>query len=443
MTLRRPGLLLLLLLALGCDAGPEPGTRPQTPSARNIVLILADDVGYGDLGAYGNDVVRTPHLDRLAAEGIRFTQAYVSAPLCAPSRAALLTGRDHNRYGYDDPGTYASEMSDATRVRLSRDEVLLSNRLRQAGRATGVFGKWHLGSRWGYRPHGRGFDTFFGHLSGGHDYFDWRGGLWGPVYRDGEELREDRYLTDATAEEAVAFIEHRASQPFFAYVPFTAIHPPFQAPEAALQSYAHLPELQRTLAAMITALDEGVGSILDALDRLGIAEQTLVIFLSDNGGHFSSNGLLHGGKGNLLEGGIRVPLLARWTGVLPAGAVFEQPVSSLDVVPTVLAAAGLEATGPALDGVDLLPYLRGERADPPHEALFWRFRDQWAVRVGPLKPVHVQERPELPATPRLYDLAADVGETRDLSAERPRQVEMLMQRFRSWERSLEAHGTGS
>jgi arylsulfatase A-like enzyme len=427
----------LLAALVGCSEHPAPPLI-RAGEGPDIVLIVADDLGYGDLGAYGNELVRTPNLDALAREGIRFSQGYVSAPMCAPSRAGLLTGRDHNRYGYDDPGTYLSEMKGLGDVRLPRREILLSEVLRAAGYETGAFGKWHLGARPGDRPLKRGFDRFFGHLSGTHDYFDWGPGLWGPIFRNEEAVNEGGYLTHATAREAVAFIEQQRAAPFFAYVAFSAIHPPFQVPQSYLDAYAHVAdERQRLLAAMITALDEAIGSILEALQRLQRAEDTLVIFLSDNGGAFSSNRPLRGGKGTLLEGGIRVPFLMRWPGRLRAGGVFEPPVSAFDVLPTAAAAAGVRfAPDRPLDGVDLLPYLRGERHDPPHASLSWRWREQWAIRAGPLKLVHAGEEAGSVGSTGLYDLAADPGETRDLSAERPEAVARLRQQLRDWEAYL-------
>ncbi len=403
-----------------------------------MLLIVADDLGYGDLGVYGSPFVRTPHLDALAAQGIRFTQAYVSAPLCAPSRAALLTGRDHNRYGYDDPGTYLSEMDGSTDVVLSRREILLSQVLRAAGYATGAFGKWHLGARPGSRPLGRGFDIFFGHLSGAHDYFDWGPGLWGPIFRNGEAVEEGDYLTHATAREAVSFIEQQRGQPFFAYLAFTAIHAPIQVPESYVERYAHVVDpAQRQLAAMISALDEAIGQVLEALRRRQIADDTLVIFLSDNGAAFSSNAPLRGGKGTLREGGIRVPFVVRWPAGLPGGVLYEHPVSALDVLPTVAAAAGVRfAPERPLDGVDLLPYLRGEARGPPHAALCWRWREQWAVREGSLKWVHAPAADGEPPVTGLFDLSGDLAETRDLAAERPDAVRRLRERLEAWDRAI-------
>lgn len=422
------------LLGTGCDAAP--------PRPANVVLILADDLGYGDVGAYGNERIQTPNLDRLAQEGVRFTNGYASAPMCAPTRAALLTGRDHNRYGYDAAGTYLSEISDGTG--LSLDEVLLSERLEQAGYATGIFGKWHLGSRAPFRPTARGFDVFFGHLSGAHAYFDWGKGIWGPIFRNDQIAKGDEYLTHAITREAVDFLEAERGRPFFLYVPYNAVHPPLQAPEEYLAAYADIPNLpRRTSAAMITAMDDGIGRILEAVRTHHLERDTLVIFLSDNGGFpvISSNAPLRGFKASLLEGGIRVPFLMRWTGRLPAGEVYAEPVTSLDVFPTVLAAAGVDPGDRPLDGVDLLPYLTGARQGPPHEVLHWRFLDERALRRGTMKLVRYRP-PELGAGAELrtalYDLSRDEAERFDLSGERPELAAELAREMEAWDASLEA-----
>jgi arylsulfatase A-like enzyme len=435
LSLRRAACLALLAGALaGCSPGPAAPARPTRP---NVVLILADDLGTADVGAYGGRVARTPQLDALAAAGVRFTQGYVSVPLCAPARAALLTGRDHNRYGYEATGTYLDDLRKHTGLALS--EVLLPELLHDAGYATGIFGKWHLGPGEEHQPLARGFDVFFGILSGAHDYFDWKPGVWGPVLRGREKLRSDGYLTEAITSEAVAFIEASAGrQPFFAYVPYTAIHAPFEAPPELVASYADVAdERLRLLAAMTTALDTGVGRILEALERVGAADETLVIFLSDNGSIERRSGPLRGSKATLLEGGIRVPFLMRWPGVLRAGTTYAEPVSSLDLFPTILAAAGVAAPPRPLDGVDLLPYLGGARRGPPHPRLFWQLGDQWAVREGPFKLVHSQAFWNDPGmSSGLYDLEADPGETRDLSAEQPGRVEALTRAIGAWRAGL-------
>lgn len=426
--------LACLWILSACAPSSSPEARP------NLLVIVADDVGIGSIGAYGAPIVRTPNIDSLAADGVRFTQGYVSAPACAPSRAALLTGRDHNRYGYDRAGTVLTELREGTGVPES--EVLLSDVLRGAGYATGAFGKWHLGSAKALRPRARGFDVFFGFLSGAHDYFDWGSGLWGPVFRNDERAIGDTYLTEAIAAEAVQFIEAHAGgpAPFFAYVAFNAIHAPFQVPESYKDPYrsqiSHDGEL--VAAGLISALDAGVGEILSALQRLGLTDDTLVFFLSDNGGDFW-NGDLRGVKGSLLEGGIRVPFLVRWPGVVPAGRDYDPTVTALDVFPTLRSAARAPAPeARAYDGLDLLPFLTGAREGPPHEALYWQWEEQWAVRVGPAKYTHARTtRKPVPVDTFLFDLGTDPTESTDLGPERPDLVGRLCSLAEAWREALE------
>jgi arylsulfatase A-like enzyme len=419
----------------GCGAGPDGGVAPRP----NLVLILADDLGYRDLGIQGSPFALTPRIDSLARDGTRFTQAYVTAPLCAPTRAALLTGRDANRFGYTSiTGSFRDQIRRDIGVPLS--ERLLSELLRDAGYATGVFGKWHLGVLPKYRPRARGFGSFFGYLAGAHAHLDWSGGLFGPVFRDDGPVLGKGHLTDAIAAEAAAFVTAQGDRPFFLYVPFGAVHTPFQASEADLAAVSDLPQESRVMAAMIRGLDRGVGRILDALRDAGVAENTLVVFLNDNGGVplVSDNHPLRGGKGSLLEGGIRVPMLARWPAALAAGTVYDDPVSCLDLFPTFAAAAGValpEAL--SLDGVDLLPQMTGVSEDPPHTRLFWRWLDQAAVREGSLKLVRyrlgtARESQEAPIRSGLYDLARDPGERVDLSDRLPETRRRLERLLASW-----------
>jgi len=424
----RAPLLLAGVVALGCG-----GDAPARPP--NLVLIVADDLGIGDVGVYGGEEIPTPSIDALAREGVRFSQGYVSAPVCAPTRAGLLTGRDHNRFHYPKAGTFVEEMARGTG--LSVDEVLLSDVLRGRGYATGVVGKWHLGSQSKFRPLARGFDSFFGFLTGAHQAFDWGNGLWGPVFRDSDPVEGHEFLTDAITREAVAFIERHRDAPFFLYVAYDAVHAPLEAPPEVEALFAHIANTpRRTLAAMLHVMDQGIGRISAALASAGLTDDTLVIFLSDNGGSLphSSNGAFRGWKGQLFEGGLRVPFLMRWPAALPSGVVYDAPVSSLDVFPTALAAAGVPPPeGRAIDGVDLLPYLEGREAGAPHEVLGWRYRDRWALRRGDLKLVRHRVRGgggDLEVS--LYDLAADPGETHDLAGERPDDAAALRRDYDAW-----------
>jgi arylsulfatase A-like enzyme len=431
-----------IVLAFGRRSNPSgpdaAGVRRDRP---NIVLIVVDDLGYGDLGVHGSRQIRTPHLDALARAGVRFTNGYSSAPMCAPSRAGLLTGRDQNRFGYT--GTVGPFRYQARHgIGVPRTEILLSEFLQDAGYATAAVGKWHLGVNPPFRPLARGFDAFFGHLGGAHRYFHWGHGLFGPVFRNDTAVRGSEYLTQAFTREAVVFIESHREKPFFLYLAHTAIHVPHEAPEHHIAAYATLqPKERRVVAGMMRSLDEGIGQVLQALKAQGIEDDTLVIFLSDNGGFppASSNAPFRGGKGSLLEGGIRVPFFAKWPRVLAAGQVYEPPVSALDVFPTVLAAAGLDPPPDrALDGVNLLPHLTAETAAVPHPALYWRMGDQVAIRRGPLKLVRYWREETEPVLTeyQLFDLSQDPAETRELSRQRPKLARQLAGELESWMKTL-------
>ncbi|MCX6577713.1 MAG: sulfatase-like hydrolase/transferase [Candidatus Aminicenantes bacterium] len=361
------------------------GQRP------NIVLILADDLGYAGVGVQGCAEIPTPSIDSIARNGIRFTHGYVSAPLCSPTRAGLMTGRYQQRFGHEtNPGPINQAQPD---FGLSLDEPTIAERLKKLGYATGMFGKWHLGFQPQFHPTKRGFDEFYGFLGGGHSYMPGSRRMNdGSIQRGTQPVEEKEYLTDALAREALSFIDRRKNEPFFVYLPFNAVHAPMEAGQKYVDRFKNIKDdLRRTHAAMLSALDDAIGGVLKKLRDLSLEEKTLVIFLSDNGGPTaqttSSNAPLRGFKGQALEGGIRVPFMMQWKGTLPAGKVDDRPVISLDIHPTVAAAAGA-AIDPAwrLDGVDLVPFLTGAGAGAPHETLYWRmFANQRAVRHGNFK----------------------------------------------------------
>jgi len=405
----------------------------------NIVLLLADDLGYGGLGIQGCPDIPTPNIDSIAKNGVRFTQGYVTCPICAPTRAGLLTGRYQQRFGFEtNPGPEAGA---ADNFGLPRSEPTLAERLKRLGYSTGMFGKWHLGYKADLQPTRRGFDEFLGFLSGAHSYLPGgRQNRGTSLLRGVEPVEEREYLTDALAREAVEFIDRRRGSPFFLYVPFNAVHAPLEAPEKYVDRFKGIQEGTRRMhAAMLAALDDAAGRILAKIRESGLEEQTLIIFLSDNGGPTaqttSSNAPLRGEKGQVLEGGIRVPFMMQWKGRIAPGRVDDRPVSSLDIHPTALAAAGA-AISPEwkLDGVDLLPFLAGKRSDSPHETLFWRMgRARRAVRHRELKLVWPgSDQPEL------YDLSSDPGEARDLAGKMPRDVARLRSLWDAWDRELMA-----
>ena len=430
--IRIAGLLLLAALP-GC--APPERVSPRRP---NIVLIVSDDQGYAEMSCQGG-TVPTPHLDRLAAAGIRFTAGYVTSPFCSPSRAGMLTGRYQQRFGHEN--NPVERMNDRPEVGLPLSQKTIADHLRAAGYATGMVGKWHLGAHPPHHPLRRGFDEFYGFLREGRFYgpsdqvvshlrprepeYD----RLNPLLRGEREEPTSEYLTTAFGREAAAFIDRRAGAPFFLYVPFNAPHSPMQATRRDHERFASIADPHRRMwAAMLASMDDAVGVVLEALRRNGVERDTLVFFISDNGGPTkeltSRNDPFSGGKGSLLEGGIRVPFLVSWPARLPAGKVVDRPVSALDIVPTALAAAGAPAP-PGLDGVDL-------QTDRSDRSLFWRMGPQMAVRKGSWKLVRL--RAEDPF--RLYHLEQDRAESRDLAAGEADRARELAEMLQEWDRTL-------
>lgn len=420
------------------------GLRGQVVPQRrpNIVVILADDLGYAGVGVQGCTDIPTPNIDSIAQNGIRLTSGYVSCPVCSPTRAGLMTGRYQQRFGHEfNPGPARSASPE---FGLPPGETLLPERLKSIGYVTGMVGKWHLGYRDDSTPPKRGFDEFFGFLGGAHPYQPGLSVRANPILRGSEPVEEHEYLTDAFAREASVFIERHRDEPFFLYLSFNAVHTPLQATEKYLARFPDIPdEKRRTHAAMLSAMDDAIGLVLGTLRQLGLEENTLLFFLSDNGGptlaNTSSNLPLRGYKGQVYEGGIRVPFLVQWKGRLPAGRVLSQPVIALDICPTVLSAAE-QAIDPAwkLDGVDLLPYLSGEQAASPHERLFWRFGEQRAIREADWKLVKGPTSEDW----ELYNLADDIGEQTNLAAHEPERVRALQSAWAAWDEELREPGWG-
>jgi arylsulfatase A-like enzyme len=404
-------------------ASAAEGSKP------NIVIILADDLGWGELGAQGNTEILTPHIDSIAANGVKFTQGYVSGQYCSPTRAGLLTGRYQTRFGHE----FNEGEGRGVSFGLPVEEKTMADRLKAEGYATVAIGKWHLGREPQFRPTKRGFDEFYGTLT--------NTAFYNPMLLDSRKsedpvrVEDDSfYTTDAYAVRAVEWIDAHKADPFFLYLPFNAQHAPLQAPKEYLDRFPQLKGKRKTFAAMMSAMDDAVGDVLGALDKNGLTENTLVVFLADNGGPTptttSKNDPLRGTKSTTLEGGVRVPFYMQWEGHLPAGKVYENPVIQLDLLPTALAAAGAkpQATD-ELDGVNLLPYLDGSAEGQPHESLFWRFGPQWAVRHGDWK--LVASRPDQLET-RLFNLAEDIGEAKDLKTEHPEKVAELKGLWDKW-----------
>ena len=437
--------MLAVVFWLAGDAFADAPRRP------NVVLLVADDLGFADLGFQGGKDIPTPHLDALAARGVRCTNGYVSGPYCSPTRAGLLTGRYQQRFGHEFNPTDARRDD----VGLPLSETTLADRLKAAGYTTGLVGKWHLGSAQKFHPQKRGFDEFFGFLGGAHTYFVDRST---DVFRGTEPIKESAYLTDAIGRDAVSFIERHKGGPFFLEVAFNAVHTPMDATDARLAKFASIPDKsRRTYAAMLSALDDAAGLVLGKIREAGLEGDTLVVFLSDNGGptmlgttiNGSRNTPLRGSKRTTLEGGIRVPFVLSWKGKLPAGKVYDKPVIQLDILPTALAAAGVAAKPDArLDGVDLLPYLTGRDASSPHDTLYWRLGGQAAVRRGEWKLVRYDSTVDTPGirsvatlgphlSPfRLYNLNEDIGEAHDRSGDQPEKSKELLAAWDDWSRQL-------
>jgi arylsulfatase A-like enzyme len=429
-------------LAVGFTSSSADGQRPP-----NIVVIVADDMGYADIGVHGARDIPTPNIDALAQGGIRFTDAYVTGPYCSPTRAGLLTGRYPQRFGHEfnlglNPG-----------LGLPLDEKTLADRLKAAGYRTALFGKWHLGADSAFHPMSRGFDEFFGFLGGAHSYFD--------VMADTQPILDGRkpaqaigYLTDTLSARAVDFIKRQRSQPFFLYLAYNAVHTPMHATDKYLARFKNIgDEQRRTYAAMLSAMDDGIGRTIAALREQNLEENTLIVFFSDNGGptmpgttiNGSSNAPLRGSKRQTWEGGIRVPFIMRWKGRLAEGKVDSRPIIQLDVFPTALAVAGVTATPEwKLDGVNLLPFLTTGTAAEPHEALYWRLGSNMAIRKGDWKLVRTQdgalraEHDELRdlSSAQLFNLETDIGEKNDLSARYPDRKKELADAWQRWNQEL-------
>jgi arylsulfatase A-like enzyme len=424
-------LLAALLLAPLATLHADQASRP------NIIVILADDMGYADAGFNGCKDIPTPHLDSMAKDGIRFSAGYVTAPQCAPSRAGLLMGVDQNRIG--------CENNNVTDIAGLSEGTTFADRMRAAGYRTGMVGKWHLGTKPGQQPLDRGFDEYFGFLRGSSWYLPQAGQKSiGQILEGRTLVPVGGYLTDAFGERAVRFITENQAKPFFLYVAFNAPHSPYEAPAEEIAKFAHITDTKRrTYAAMISIMDRNIGHMLAALKAANLEQNTLVVFLSDNGGPgdgYSNNTPLRGWKGETFEGGIRVPFVMQWPGTIKPGQTVDAPVSSLDLLPTALAAAGQPIPAP-LDGQSLLPALRGE-APFPSRSLMWRFvfgpavaKSPWAIRDGNWKLV---QGSAASSEVQLFDLTKDAGEANDLSTAHTDIRERLQKSHDTWVASMPA-----
>ncbi|MBN2507554.1 MAG: sulfatase-like hydrolase/transferase [Verrucomicrobia bacterium] len=423
---------VLLPCLLGLSWAASAAVKP------NILVLVSDDHGYADTGFNGCKDIPTPHLDRLAASGVRCTSGYVTHPFCSPSRAALMTGRCQQRFGHEFNPVY--DPLDP-KEGLPLTETLLPEHLGNAGYVTGWIGKWHLGASPAHAPGRRGFAETFGFIGGGHQYDRWKPNQRQytlPLERNGGPVDVTRHLTTAFGDEAAAFVRRHTAHPWFLYLAFNAPHTPHQPTPERLARFAHLENTNRAkYAAQVSLMDDAIGAALDAVRQSGQESRTLVFFFSDNGGpevNASDNTPLRGHKGQLYEGGVRVPFLVSWPGRLPAASDYAPPVSSLDVFATALACAGVPMPADrTYDSVHVVPYLAGELRGRPHPRLFWRVggNQRWAVRDSDWKLVRSRDKPD-----ELYDLAADSGERHNLASGQPAVARRLGAALDAWDKEL-------
>ncbi|EMI45603.1 sulfatase [Rhodopirellula sp. SWK7] len=426
-------LAFVFLFAALCHGSTDAGERA------NVVLIVADDLGFSDVGFNGCKEIPTPHLDALAADGVIFEAGYASHSYCSPSRAGLLTGRYQQRFGHEcNPGAYGED--DVAGLPLS--ETLISDVLVENGYRTGAIGKWHLGDAPSFWPTRRGFQDWFGFSGGGMSYWGDAGKRKG-VMRNGEIVpkSEMSYLTDDFSSEAVEFIQRNQAEPFFVYLAYNAPHGPDHVTREHLKKTEHIEYGERAVyGAMVAAMDEGIGRVVSELKKQDLYDNTLIVFFSDNGGRadHAVNFPYRGHKGMLFEGGIRVPFTVTWPAKLAGGRRCSQPISALDLFPTILDAARVAVPEDLeLDGVSLLPYLTEDNQAAPHETLYWRYaagddRYGYAVRHGDDKLVYsIYKGKHL-----LFDLANDPWERNDLAEQQPEKVERLVALYREWDAGL-------
>lgn len=433
----------------------------------NLIVIMVDDMGYNDVGFNGGLEIPTPNIDRIASNGVKFTNGYTSYSVCGPSRAGFMTGRYGQRFGFERNPQYRT---DDPNMGLPKEEKTIAEHLSTVGYTSGIIGKWHLGAHISNHPLNRGFDFFFGHLGGGHTYFpenlmlkdSYFTGDYIPVplndgsgktiklpaetasyrtwiMRGHEPIKTEKYLTDEFSDEAVDFVEKNKNNPFFLFLSYNAPHAPMEATQKYLDRFPNIENKRRkTYAAMVSAVDDGVGKVLDKLKALNLEENTIVVFLSDNGGpetkNGSDNGPLREGKGSIYEGGFRVPFAMQWNGVIKKQE-FHFPVSALDILGTIssLSNVKVEKDKP-LDGINLIPYLNGTKKGAPHQNIYIRKfdNDVHMVRDGDIKLVVKWKG----SKKELYNLKDDIGESKDLAKQYPDEVERLYTILKNWESEL-------
>lgn len=442
--------LFLYITVISCSSVINENT--ELP---NVIIILADDLGYADVGFNGSKDIKTPHIDDIAKNGVVFSEGYVSYPVCGPSRAGLITGRYQDTFGFGKNPLFAPKDPN---MGLPLSEQTIADMLKLSNYKTFAVGKWHLGAHESLRPMKRGFDEFFGFLTGGHRYFphEWdledetkvksqNGAYRTKLLRNEQRIDEKEYLTDALSRESVNFIERNANNPFFIYLAYNAPHGPLQATEKYLNRFLEIESKnRRTYAAMVSAMDDGIGTIISKLKEKGIYDNTIVYFLSDNGGRLkgdSDNGELRGKKGNLFEGGIRVPFVMQWPGQIKGGQTFDKPVSSLDIFATSKAITSPEITSKnKLHGVNLIPFLKGEKKHSPHSNLFWR--NNFMQNKNELRTEASAARSEKfkfiknKQVDALYNLKKEISEQTNLKDQEKEMYDSLKNEYKRWSKTL-------
>ncbi|ACU03007.1 sulfatase [Pedobacter heparinus] len=432
---------LLLALWTGISAA-----QVKTAAKPNVIVIVSDDAGYVDFGCYGGKQIPTPNIDAIAKQGTRFTDAYVSASVCAPSRAGILTGRYQQRFGFEhNTSNVLAPGYKITDVGMDPSEQTIGNEMQANGYKTIAIGKWHQGDEPKHFPLNRGFNEFYGFTGGHRDFFAYKGKRTNEhaLYNNKEIVPENEitYLTDMFTDKATSFITANKDKPFFMYLSYNAVHTPMNAKKDLMERYASIADTgRRAYAAMMTSLDDGIGKVMATLKANQLDKNTLIIFINDNGGatvNSSDNGPLRGMKGSKWEGGIRVAMMMKWPGHIAANKTDSRPVSSLDILPTAIGAGkGKQKGTKKLDGVNLLPYLSAGNKKTPHEALYWRRGVAAAMREGNWKLIRVKESPTVQNV-LLFDLSKDLSETKNLSEKYPAKVKELLVKLAEWEKGLD------
>ncbi|MBD0777519.1 sulfatase-like hydrolase/transferase [Maribacter sp. ANRC-HE7] len=432
--------LLLLVVFMVFHMAIEAQNKP------NIVFLFSDDAGYGDFGFQGSTIMKTPNLDKLAKNGVTFTQGYVSASVCGPSRAGLMTGKYQQRFGYEEinvPG-YMSDNSKflGDDMGLPLDQVTMADYLKKLGYTNAMYGKWHLGDADRFHPLKRGFDEFYGFRGGDRSYFAYKEVPKGHLDKRMENgfgnFEEPKaYTTDVFADKAISFMERNKDKPFFIYLAFNAVHTPMEATEEDLNKFPNLTGKRKEVAAMTLALDRACGKVLDKLKELGLEDNTIIVFSNDNGGPTDKNASINlplsGTKSNQLEGGLRVPFLMSWPNHIKSNIKYTYPVSTLDLLPTFYAAGGGNVADlKEVDGVDLVPYITGKNDTRPHETLYWKKENRGVYREGDWKFIRFPDRPA-----ELYDMSKDTPELEDLANKYPERVKDMYKKLFKWELTLE------